>query len=124
MRRLPFHVQHIVERAMLALAVQPFTPPLRGLLRATYQDAMWMATAEGRFAANQTRLGDGDTRTSGYGVLNVGAGIRISKRGLVHHLSMHCDNVLDRDYRDQLSVVKDFLPQPGHGFRLTYALMY
>ena len=102
----------------------PFTPPLRGLVRGTYQDDMWMATAEGRFAADQTRLGDGDTRTGGYGVLNVGAGLRIAKQGLVHNLSVHCDNLLDRDYRDHLSVVKDFLPQPGRGFRLTYALLY
>jgi len=43
----------------------PFIPPLRGLLRATWQDQRWMGTVEWRMAARQTRLGAGDTPTAG-----------------------------------------------------------
>ncbi len=102
----------------------PFIPPLRGLLRASWQDQRWMGTVEWRMAARQTRLGDGDTPTAGYGVLNLGAGLRLVRGGLVSEISLHCDNVLNTVYRDNLSVVKDFLPQPGRGFRLNYELMY
>lgn len=102
----------------------PFTPPLRGLLRATYRDGVWMGSAEWRMAASQTRLGEGDTPTSGYNLLNLGIGWRFTQRGVVHDISLHCDNVFNTVYRDNLSVVKDFIPQPGRGFRLNYELTY
>ena len=102
----------------------PFTPPLRGLLRGTYQDETHMGLVEWRAAARQTRLGEGDTPTSGYGVLNLGVGMRLVYHGLVDNISIHCDNVFDRVYRDNLSVIKDFIPQPARGFRLNYELLY
>ena len=102
----------------------PFTPPLRGLLRGTYQDSTWMGMAELRMAASQTRLGVGDTPTAGYTVMNLGFGVRFTEQGAVHNISLHCDNVFNTVYRDNLSVVKDFLPQPGRGFRLNYELIY
>ncbi len=102
----------------------PFTPPLRGLVRGTYQDDKYMAMAEWRGAAKQTRLGDGDTPTPGYGIANVGVGLRFVKGGIVHNLSVHCDNVFDRVYRDHLSVIKDFLPQPARGFRLNFEIQF
>ena len=81
-------------------------------------------TASWRVAASQTRLGEGDTPTGGYEVLNVGAGMRLVHRGIVDNLSIHCDNVLNRVYRDHLSVSKDFIPQPARGIRLNYEMTY
>jgi iron complex outermembrane receptor protein len=102
----------------------PFTPPLRGLLRATYQDDRNMGMIEWRGAATQNRLGDGDTRTPGYGIVNVGVGRRFVQGGMTHNVSLHADNLFNRRYSDHLSVVKDFLPQPGFGVRLNYELLY
>jgi iron complex outermembrane receptor protein len=102
----------------------PFTPPVRGLIRGTYHDGDWMAMAEWRVAAAQNRLGDGDTPTSGYGILNLGYGMQYSVRGMVHNISLHVDNVFNRVYRDNLSVVKDFIPQPARGIRLNYEFTY
>ena len=83
-----------------------------------------MGMVEWRVAASQTRLGDGDTPTSGYAIVNVGVGMRLVHRGLVDNISIHCDNVFNRVYRDNLSVIKDFIPQPARGFRLNYELLY
>ena len=102
----------------------PLTPPLRGLLRGTYQDQRFTGMIEWRVAADQTRLGDGDTPTKGYGIVNLGAGVRLTSATLVHDVSVHCDNLFDRVYRDHLSVIKDFIPQPGRGFRLNYELQF
>lgn len=102
----------------------PFTPPLRGLVRGTYQDEHHMGMIEWRGAAEQARLGDGDTPTQGYGILNVGAGLRFASGSTVHNLSLHCDNLFNRAYRDHLSVIKDFVPQPGRGVRLNYELQF
>jgi len=102
----------------------PFTPPLRGLVRGAYQDRTYGGMIEWRLAASQHRLGDGDTPTSGYAVMNLGVSMRLVQRGLVHAVGLHCDNVFNTVYRDHLSVIKDFLPQPGRGVRLTYELLY
>ncbi len=102
----------------------PFIPPLRGLLRATYQDQKYMGMIEWRAAASQTRLGVGDTPTAGWAIFNFGAGIRFTQKDLVHNVSVHIDNAFNRVYRDNLSVIKDFVPQPGRGIRLNYVLTY
>ncbi|GAC1415927.1 MAG: TonB-dependent receptor [Gemmatimonadaceae bacterium] len=102
----------------------PFMPPLRGLLRATYQDGTYMGTIETRFAARQARLGAGDTPTAGYRVVNLGFGLRLARERIVSNISLHCDNVFNRVYRESLSVIKDFIPQPGRGFRLNYQATY
>jgi iron complex outermembrane receptor protein len=102
----------------------PFTPPLRGLLRMSYQDHQYSGMLEWRLAASQTRLGDGDTPTEGYGVVNIGAGIRFAQQGLIHSVSVHCDNLFNQVYRDNLSVIKDFIPQPARGVRLNYDLLF
>jgi len=34
------------------------------------------------------------------------------------------DNLFDKAYRDNLSVIKDFIPQRGRSFRLAYDLLF
>ena len=102
----------------------PFIPPLHALLRATWQGEVYTGTVEWRAAARQTRLGDGDTPTAGYAVLNLAAGMRVVRGALVSVVTLHCDNVLDTAYRDNLSVIKDFLPQPGRALRLNLELLF
>ena len=102
----------------------PFTPPLRGLFRATYQKQRFMGTIEERLAARQNRLGDGDTPTAGYAITNLGAGVRIANGAFVHDIRLYCDNVFNQVYHDNLSVVKDFIPQPGRAVRLGYEMFY
>ncbi|MGZ6117136.1 MAG: TonB-dependent receptor [Gemmatimonadaceae bacterium] len=102
----------------------PFTPPLRGLVRVTFQNSTYMGLIETRLAASQTRLGAGDTPTPGYTVVNVGVGMRFARQRVLNNISIHCDNVFNRVYRDNLSVIKDFIPQPARGFRLNYEATY
>jgi iron complex outermembrane recepter protein len=102
----------------------PFTPPLHALLRASYQHEMFSGMAEMRYAASQTRLGDGDTPTKSYTVFNASAGVRFPQGNVVHSVSLSVDNVFDQVYRDNLSVIKDFVPMPGRGVRLNYDLIF
>lgn len=102
----------------------PFTPPLRGMLRATWEGRSGWGMVEWRLAASQTRLGDGDTPTDGYAVMNLGLGIRLGKGATTSEIGLHCDNVFNTVYRDNLSVIKDFIPQPGRAFRVEYQLLY
>jgi len=102
----------------------PFIPPLHALLRATYQGERYTGMIEWRAATSQTRLGDGDTPTAGYAVANLAASVRLVRGGAVSVITLHCDNVFDTVYRDNLSVIKDFLPQPGRALRLNYELLF
>ncbi len=102
----------------------PFIPPLHGFLRLTYLKDMYSGHIQWNLAASQDRLGIGDTYTAGYGVVNVGVGMRIPSGGVVQNIGLHCDNLLNQLYRDNLSVIKDFLPMPGRAFRLSYNLMF
>ena len=83
-----------------------------------------MGMIEWRGAAAQTRLGAGDTPTSGYGIYNLGVGLRIPQGGIIHNISIHLDNVLNREYYDAVSVIKTWVSQPGRGVRLNYELLY
>ncbi len=102
----------------------PRTPPMRGLLRMSYQDKMFAAMVEWRLASSQDKLGDGDTPTAGYGIVNLGAGVRFFQGAVIHNISLHCDNLFNKVYRDNLSYVKDFLPQPARGVRLNYNAVF
>jgi iron complex outermembrane receptor protein len=102
----------------------PFIPPMRGLLRLSYRDNIYAGMIEWRLAARQTRLGVGDTPTAGYGIINIGVGIRLYQRNIVHNISLHVDNLFNEIYRDNLSVIKDFIPQPARGVRLNYDLIF
>lgn len=102
----------------------PFIPPLRGLIRATYEGPTYSGSLQLRMAARQTRLGDGDTPTPGYAVLDLGVGVRLTNGATASQITLNCENVFNTVYRDNLSVIKDFVPQPGRGFRLTYDLRY
>jgi len=97
---------------------------MRGLLRLLYQDNMFGATIEWRLAASQERIAAGETPTAGYGILNIGVGVRLLQGEIVHNISLHCDNLLDKVYRDHTSVIKDFLPQPARGVRLNYDMIF
>jgi outer membrane receptor protein involved in Fe transport len=56
--------------------------------------------------------------------VNLGVGMRFARQRVLNNISIHCDNVFNRVYRDNLSVIKDFIPQPGRGFRLNYQATY
>lgn len=102
----------------------PFIPPLRGLIRATYEESIYTGSVQVRMAARQTRLGDGDTPTPGYAVMDVGLGMRLTSGAMTSQITLNCENVLNTVYRDNLSVIKDFVPQAGRGFRLSYDILY
>ena len=77
-----------------------------------------------RWAADQDRLGDFETRTAAYGVGNLTAGVRLARGVRLHSLTLTIDNVADTEYRDHLSRIKDLMPQPGIDVRLTYRLAF
>ena len=102
----------------------PFMPPLNGRVGARYETPRWFAGTSVRLADRQDRLGDFETETAGYGVLDLDAGLRLMLGGRLHSLTLRVDNALDREYREHLARTKEIMPQTGRDVSLLYRLMF
>ncbi len=102
----------------------PRIPPLRARAGVTFTYKGLTLTPEAVFAKDQNRLFPTETRTAGYTVFNVGGSYLIARQHYAHIFSFNAFNVGDRLYRNHLSFIKEFAPEIGRGFRLTYTLRF
>jgi iron complex outermembrane receptor protein len=102
----------------------PLIPPLNGRAGIRYETPRWFGGVAVKWAAPQERLGDFETRTSGYATGTLDAGARLLLGGRFHTLTLRVDNVMDAEYRDHLSRIKEILPQPGRSLVLMYRLSF
>jgi iron complex outermembrane receptor protein len=102
----------------------PRIPPLRGRvgIEATYKGLR--VAPEVILSKDQDRLFPTETRTAGYSVFNVTASYTIASQHLAHIFSLNGYNLGDRLYRNHLSFIKEFAPEIGRGFRLTYTMRF
>jgi iron complex outermembrane receptor protein len=98
----------------------PFIPPLNGSASLRYDQPRFFAGVQVRWAAAQDRLGDFETRTAAYAVPGIEAGVRLVRSDRIHSITLRVDNILDTEYRDHLSRIKEILPEPGRGVSLLY----
>ncbi len=102
----------------------PFIPPLFGTLDLRYERPSHFFGGGIRWATAQTRLGDFESRTDGYLVGDLHAGLRLLIGGRYHTVTLKVENLADTEYRDHLSRIKGILPQPGRNVSLLYRLSF
>jgi iron complex outermembrane receptor protein len=102
----------------------PLVPPLNGRVGARYERPRWFAGAGVRAAARQERLGDYETATAGYAVGDLTAGVRLLLGARLHTLTLRVDNLLDQEYREHLSRVKEIMPEAGRNVSLLYRVTF
>ncbi|MBL8987475.1 MAG: TonB-dependent receptor, partial [Gemmatimonadetes bacterium] len=102
----------------------PLIPPLFGNVELRYEQPRFFVGGGVRWAAAQTRLGDFETRTDGYAVGDLHAGVRLLVGARFHTLTLRIDNVADAEYRDHLSRIKEIEPNPGRNVSLLYRLTF
>jgi iron complex outermembrane receptor protein len=102
----------------------PLVPPLNGRVGARYERPRWFAGAGVRAAARQERLGDYETPTAGYAVGDLTAGLRLLVGARLHTLTLRVDNLLDQEYREHLSRVKEIMPEAGRNVSLLYRVTF
>lgn len=103
-------------------------PPLRGHLTARFDDGLFFGAVEGIFASDQERVDTSlnESRTPGWGVLNLSAGV---KKGQLR-LAAGVSNVFDRLYTDHLSYQRDpfrsgvRVPEPGRSVYLNVSTTF
>jgi iron complex outermembrane receptor protein len=75
-------------------------------------------------ARDQNRLFPLETRTPGYGTVNLTASYTITQQHLAQIISVNAFNLNDKLYFNHLSFIKDFAPEIGRGVRLVYTIRF
>lgn len=99
-------------------------PPLNGRTELRYETRRGFVGGGARVAARQERTGDFEAPTDGYAVAHLTAGYRLLRGSRLHLITVRVDNLLDTEYRDHLSRVKEIMPEPGRNVSLLYRLTF
>ncbi len=102
----------------------PLMPAPNARLMLRYDVPRWFIGGGGRVAARQDRLGDFETETAGYAVLDFVGGVRLPFASNVHAITLRVDNALNQTYRNHLSRTKVFMPEAGRNVQLLYRLSF
>ncbi len=102
----------------------PMIPPLAFSFGATWAPGSLSIGSRVRHASAQDRLGEFETRTGAYTILDLHAQYRFMHAGLLHTISLRVDNLLDEEHFNHLSRIKELFPEPGRSFNLLYRLYF
>jgi iron complex outermembrane receptor protein len=109
---------------VLSSRALPLVPPLNGRVGARWDRPRWFVGGGVRGAATQDRLGDFETETAGYGVVDMQAGVRLLLGDRLHAITLRVDNAFDRSFRDHLSRTKAIIPEAGRNVSLLYRILF
>ena len=102
----------------------PLVPPLKGHVALKYERPSWYVRAEAEMADEQDRVGEFETPTSGYTVLNASAGVRFTFGGRLNVLTVSLANAANTEYRNHLSRVKEIMPEAGRSLSVVYRVVF
>jgi iron complex outermembrane recepter protein len=102
----------------------PRIPPLRGRVGLEFRHKGLLLNPELIMANHQELIFPTETRTAGYAVFNLSGSYLFAQQHAAHIISFNFFNVGDTLYRNHLSFIKEFAPEMGRGFRVTYTLRF
>ena len=102
----------------------PRIPPLRGKIGLDFDLGKLRIHPELVVASEQNQTFTGETRTPGYGVVNLKASYTYAQQNVAHQFAVKVFNIGDRFYRNHSSFIKDLAPEIGRGVRVTYILRF
>lgn len=102
----------------------PRIPPLRGRAGLEFRYKGLLLNPEVVMANHQDRIFPMETSTAGYSTFNISGSYLLAQQHAAHIISFNFFNIGDRLYRNHLSFIKEFAPEMGRGFRVTYTLRF
>jgi len=72
----------------------------------------------------QTRLGEFETKTSGYFITDLNGSFTIHKPQMTHKFIFQIDNIFNEVYYNHLSRIKLIMPEKGQSFSMQYRLVF
>ncbi len=102
----------------------PMMPPLSGRFNAEWSGGNLRLGATTRFAAEQNRVDEFEQPTNGYVLFDIFAQYNIITGSVLHTFSLNAENLLDTEWRNHLSRIKEIYPEPGRNIRLLYRFYF
>lgn len=102
----------------------PMIPPLQSQVFLRYNRSRWTVSTRLRIAAKQSRLGEFETETDGYTLLDTNLQYRLQKGSSLHTFSLNAQNITNQAYQNHLSRVKEIFPEPGISVSLLYRVYF
>lgn len=102
----------------------PMIPPLTLSLGANWAPGALNLGTRMRHGSAQERLGEFETRTGAFTVLDLHAQYRFTHAGLLHTVSLRVDNLLNEEHYNHLSRIKELFPEPGRNVNLLYRVYF
>jgi iron complex outermembrane recepter protein len=103
----------------------PMIPPLTVGGGVTYVNGPFSAGGTIRHSFKQDRLAEFETVTDAYTLLGLNVEYRYtSNSNMLHTFSLNVNNLLNEEYRNHLSRLKDVFPEPGRNLSLLYRLYF
>ena len=81
-------------------------------------------TIEVIFVSKQDKLGEFETQTNGYQLLNYNCSYTFSRNKNIHQLIFQATNILNETYYNHLSKIKMIMPEAGRGFNINYRMHF
>lgn len=102
----------------------PRISPLRGRIGLDLHYGDLSVKPEFVAVADQDRIFDNETRTPGYGVVNISGSYVLSGKHVAHIFTASAFNLGNRLYYNHISFIKDISPEIGRGFRFGYTVRF
>ncbi|PWN07216.1 TonB-dependent receptor [Rhodohalobacter mucosus] len=102
----------------------PMIPPIQGSLFVRQEIDNFTVSTRFSSTGRQTRVGEFETPTDGFNLLNASVQYRFSTSGLLHTISLRGSNLLNTTYRNHLSRIKEVFPAPGRNVSLLYRVYF
>jgi iron complex outermembrane recepter protein len=111
----------LVRGALVSGDPVPFLPPARLGATARWEPGALSVGAAVRHALAQRRVTGGpDVATDAYTLVDLDAGLRLTRGSTIHSVTLRVGNATNRHYRDAASRIKRFAPNPGRNVALMY----
>lgn len=103
----------------------PQIPPLKSKLSLRYISNKGLEIGTRlRLAAKQDRVGEFETPTDGYTLVDAFAQYRVDGSKFLHTFALNFNNVLNQEYYNHLSRIKDLRPEAGFNANLLYRIYF
>jgi iron complex outermembrane receptor protein len=102
----------------------PQIPPFKAKTSIKYVNEGLELGSRIQFAAEQNRTGEFETPTGSYFLTDIFAQYRFNTKKLLHTISFNMNNLLNKEYYNHLSRIKDLRPEPGRNITLLYRIYF
>jgi iron complex outermembrane receptor protein len=102
----------------------PQIPPFKTKASLKYAKDSFEVGTRVRYSAEQNRTGEFESSTDAYTLIDVFSQYRLESQSLLHTFSLNVNNLLNTEYYDHLSRIKDLRPQPGINVSLLYRIYF